>query len=386
MGNTFFKETMQDDSLSPVLYQGRMCQALQFYNKAASVACDAKERSSILKNIAATQFRIGERLYRQLQHQQLYTSKLDSTFQLEKDLKFYLKGSLEAFVRAFEVGTTVQNADWISQLIESQQRCAQLMWNFILISQKHEMLSIILGRLHRLCCNVIRLTQPVLFLKLGRLTFQKAIEHQENGRFIESLQLLRDNCRNIEEAKKDKDQWEVSIELEESNLIHLSIGESNLARKRGDELWREIMLELENIQMDLVWDAVDFYVQSIVLSRNKSLESEAIAHSHLGRVFELLKYNEKCHVHYKLTVDLVVAMQPKNFNNHSWYKQALAGLHKYQQQRQYREKEEKERIRAPILAEMRDAVHELKKHSGGRVLILPYLSMYWALNSTLQFK
>ncbi|KAK4026308.1 hypothetical protein OUZ56_015315 [Daphnia magna] len=25
-------------------------------------------------------------------------------------------------------------------------------------------------------------------------------------------------------------------------------------------------------------------------------------------------------------------------------------------------------------------------HSGGRVLILPYLSMYWALNSTLQFK
>jgi hypothetical protein len=85
-------------------------------------------------------------------------------------------------------------------------------------------------------------------------------------------------------------------------------------------------------------------------------------------------------------VDLFVAMQPKNFNNHSWYKQALAGLHKYQQQRQYREKEEKERIRAPILAEMRDAVHELKKHSGGRVLILPYLSMYWALNSTLQFK
>ena len=26
------------------------------------------------------------------------------------------------------------------------------------------------------------------------------------------------------------------------------------------------------------------------------------------------------------------------------------------------------------------------QHSGGRVLILPYLSMYWALNSTLQFK
>jgi hypothetical protein len=202
-----------------------------------------------------------------------------------------------------------------------------------------------------------------VFLKLGRLTFEKAIELQDNGRFAESLQLLRDNYLNIEEAKKDECQIEEVIELEESNFIHLSIGESTLARQKGDDLWRGITMDQENILMELVWDAVDCYVQSIVLSRDKSLESEAMAHSHLGRLYELHKFNEKSHVHYKLTVDLVVAMQPKNFNDHPWYKQALAGLHQFQQQQRWKKKGEKERVRAPIVEELKDVLYKIKRAS-----------------------
>jgi len=54
-------------------------------------------------------------------------------------------------------------------------------------------------------------------------------------------------------------------------------------------------------------------------------------------------------------------MQPKNFNDHPWHKQALAGLHKLQQQ--WKEKDEKERIRAPILAELKDVLSEIKRAS-----------------------
>ncbi|XP_046443360.1 uncharacterized protein LOC124193538 [Daphnia pulex] len=363
-GNQIFRETFRDDSLSPVVYQHRMCKALQYYNKADNLARNAQEKSSILKNMAATKFRIGERLYtRKYQHQQPAFANLQSTLQLEKELKFYLEGSLENFVQAAEIGKLFQNADWISKLTESQQECAYLLWNFFLKSLKQEKLSVLFGRLHKLCWNLNGLTRSSFFLKLGRLTFEKAIEHQDNGRFIESLQLLRDNYLNIEEAKKDKDQCEEAIELEESNFIHLSIGESTLARQKGDDLWRGIMMDEESIQMELVWDAVDYYVQSIVLSRDKSLESEAMAHSHLGRLYELLRFNDKSHDHYKLTVDLVVAMQPKNFNDHPWYKQALAGLHQFQQQQQWKEKEEKERVRAPIVEELKDVLYEMKRAS-----------------------
>lgn len=363
-GNQIFRETFRDDSLSPAVYQHRMCSALQYYNKAATLTRNAQEKSSILKNMAATKFRIGERLYtRKYQHQQPAFANLDSTLQLEKELKFYLEGSLEDFVEAAKIGKPVQNADWIFNLLISQYECAFLLWDFFLKSLKNEKLPILFRQLHKFCWNLTGLSRSTFFLKLGRLTFEKAIELQENGRFTESLQLLRDNYLNIEEAKKDKYQIEEAIELEESNFIHLSIGESTLARQKGDELWREITMDQENIQMELVWDAVDCYVQSIVLSRDKSLESEAMAHSHLGRLYELLRFNDKSHVHYKLTVDLVVAMQPKNFNNHPWYKQALAGLHQFQQQQRWKEKGEKERVRAPIVEELKDVLYEMKRAS-----------------------
>ncbi|EFX65699.1 hypothetical protein DAPPUDRAFT_117072 [Daphnia pulex] len=363
-GNQIFRETFRDDSLSPAVYEHRMCKALQYYNKADNLARNAQEKSSILKNMATTKFRIGERLYtRKFQHQQPALANLQSTLQLEKELKFYLEGSLEDFVEAAEIGKPVQNADWISKLTESQQECAFLLWDFFLKSLKKEKLSVLFRQLHKLCWNLTGLTRSKFFLKLGHLTFEKAIEHQDNGRFTESLELLRDNYLNIEEAKKDKYQIiEEAIELQESNFLHLSIGESTLARQKGDELWRGITMDQENIQMELVWDAVDCYVQSIVLSRDiKSLESEAMAHSHLGRLYELLRFNDKSHDHYKLTVDLVVAMQPKNFNDHSWHKQALAGLHKFQEQ--WKEKGEKERVRAPIVEKLKDVLSKIKRAS-----------------------
>ena len=50
--------------------------------------------------------------------------------------------------------------------------------------------------------------------------------------------------------------------------------------QKGDKLWEEATCENENIQMELVGDTVDCYVQSIVLSRRgKCLENEAMAHS-----------------------------------------------------------------------------------------------------------
>lgn len=367
LGNQIFQKTYQDLTLSPVLYKERICQALQYYNKASNLARNAKEKSSILKNIAASQFRIGEKCYNCYQQltkstRQSRNSKSSSST-LITESQYFLEESLKNFMEAIEIGKSIQEPAWIVQMTEKQHQCAELLWNSI-ISQDHVKWPVLCGQLHQLC---LKLTGPIrakLFLKLGRLTFQKAVKQQENGRMIQSLQLLHDNYQNIEEAKRLENQLDEVIELEESNYTHLCIGNSTMARQRGDKLWTEATCQEENIQMELVWDAVDCYVQSIVCSREKSLEYEAIAHSHLGRLYELLIVNEKSHEHYKRTVDLVVAMAPKNFNEHSWYKQALAGLHKFQEQQKWSENKEREKIRAPFRAELKDVLDELKKASG----------------------
>ncbi len=167
-GNQIFKETFRDDSLSPAVYQHRMCSALQYYNKAATLARNPEEKSSILKNMAATKFRIGERLYtRKYQHQQPAFANLQSTLQLEKELKFYLEGSLEDFVEAAEIGKPLQNADWIYKLLGSQYECALFLWDFFSKSLKNEILPILFRQLHKLCWNLTGLIRFMFFSNLA---------------------------------------------------------------------------------------------------------------------------------------------------------------------------------------------------------------------------
>ena len=360
LGNRLFLKTSQNENLSPVIYQQRMCEALQFYNKAGNFATSAQQVSSIRKNVAFTQLRIAEKLNPAYFRQVLRRS---TTNQMGKDLQFFLEEALKNFEEAMKIGLGVQSPAWTAQVRERKHQCAHLLWNFLMKSHDGNDFSILCGRLHQVFGNLIGSVRAELFLQLGRLTFNKAVEYQEDGKVVESLQLLHDNYLNIEEAKKLDAQLNEAGELEDSNFMHLCIGDSSLARQKGDKLWEEATCENENIQMELVWDAVDCYVQSIVLSRGKCLENEAMTHSQLGRLYELLVMNVKSREHYKLTVDLVVAMEPRNFNSHSWYKQALAGLNKFQREQHLKKTKERELQRAPIRAELKDELDELKKAS-----------------------
>ena len=357
LGNKLFSETNRNGNLPPIIYQHRLCQALQFYNKAGNLAKSAQQVSSIGKNLALTQMRIAEKLNGLFR-------KMDRTNQqIVRDLQFYLQEALENFGKAIEIGQQVHGPDWIAQLNEKYRKCAKMLYAFLLASHKKDELTILRGRLHQLCWNLNGSIRAEMFLKLGRMTFIKAVQYQEGGKAIESLQLLRDNHLNIEEAKKLDAQLQEAVELEENNIMHSFIGESSIAMQRGDKLWREATCNEGNILMEPVFEAIDCYKQSIVLCRGKCLENEAIAHSQLGKLYESIVMNLKSREQYQLTVDLVVAMAPKNFNSHTWYKQALAGLNKFQQEQRWKETKEKERLRRPVLAELKDELDALKKAS-----------------------
>jgi hypothetical protein len=103
------------------------------------------------------------------------------------------------------------------QMQENQRKCAELMWNFLISLCSKKALCVLLGQLHQFCWSINEPSlRANLFLKLGRFTFQKAVDLQEHKKYIESLQLLHDNRMNIEEAKKISSQLEEATELEES--------------------------------------------------------------------------------------------------------------------------------------------------------------------------
>jgi hypothetical protein len=168
-GNKLLKKTRHDNDLSPIVYQQRMCQSLMFYNKALNFAATAKEKSSIYKNMAITQQYIGERLLKRSKSSSSpsSTSRINKPeTQLEKDLEFFLEESLKNFEMAAKIGKGVQDMDWIMQIEERHQKCAELLWSALVFIFQD--LSKMFGRLHKFCWNLKGILRAQLFLKLGR--------------------------------------------------------------------------------------------------------------------------------------------------------------------------------------------------------------------------
>lgn len=202
------------------------------------------------------------------------------------------------------------------------------MWNFLILLYGKGSSCILFGHLHKLCTSVNELYAN-LFLKL-----------------------LNRNRLSIEEAKRNFSHPEEATELDESTCIHfnqLSVGDSAKARQNGDHLRKGATCQGEEVQMELTCDAIDCYLQLIVLSRGKDPESEAMAHSQLGRLFELMMLNEKSREHYKFTIQLAMAMHPK--------------MDKFQQKQEWDERKEKQAILAPIRIELKKVLDELRKAS-----------------------
>lgn len=355
-GNQLFNETCSNQGLPACVYQMRLSQVIQFYNKAIQLAPTAKDRSSVWKNLAVTQFRIGEKIFQPQIPSEEARKKRDA------EVSFYLKESLLNFGYAIQEGAKEHGKEWTDHLMERRSTCAELLWNCLVQNSQKDSFPVLAGRLHQFCWNMDEpRMRSKFFQRLAKHTFEKAVEIQESGEFKESLELLHNNHLAIEEAKKfPNDDVE---DLEKSNFIQLCVGESVLARRKGDSLWEDAVSGDEELNMELVWDAVDCYNQSIIKARDKCLESEAIAHCQLGKIYGSLNIHKKSREHYKMAVDLEFAMRPMILTHCKWYKEALAGLERYQKEDLWDEMKEREAIRTPIRIEMKEILDELKRVS-----------------------
>ena len=83
----------------------------------------------------------------------------------------------------------------------------------------------------------------------------------------------------------------------------------------GDTLFKQIKEE-EDLNMDLVWDIIDWYKQAVVRTREVTeVEMEAIALSRLGRVYDrVLKIKYKAKEYLMRSMQLAHSMHPRTFN------------------------------------------------------------------------
>ena len=84
----------------------------------------------------------------------------------------------------------------------------------------------------------------------------------------------------------------------------------------GDDILHNILLLEEELNFEMVWKAVDSYMEAIILAREIDMEVEAIALSRLGSVYDkILKDKIRAKTYFRRSIQLAMSLHPRTFDN-----------------------------------------------------------------------
>ena len=309
-GNEFYLSASYD--LSPCLRRERIQKAISCYSKALENKTNDDELSSAAKNLAMSTWRVAE----------LVTDKYTHVF--------YLKEASKYFGQAYNAGLSSKPQHWNDSLLATTREFIDDMVNFSQTLRFEERTRL----LNSVACEITEGTLKAhAFLQLADAIFDPIIE------------------------------TEVRI-FDEDIFMHLCTCESIQAQITGDELFEKILLDEDNLNINMVWEVVDWYKQSILLTREKDVEYEAIGHSRLGKIYDgVLKLKTKAKANFMRCLELVNSMHPRNFTNDKWYQESTEAIAKYQRETVQNEEDAWSVEKNKFLVELHEEINKLEKVS-----------------------
>ena len=208
---------------------------------------------------------------------------------------------------------------------------------------------------------------------ISQLIFQHSVELMDSKRYKEALVCLRDFDFHYEECLKnlkysDESDDEINLNelesLHEEHILQLCIAEGISSKHVAQDLLRKCIAENEHLNIDLLFDIIDRFRDSIIKTRNKDIECEAEVSSELGRIYdEVLKIKEKGKEYYQNSFHLAESLKPKVFTKHPWYMRCTAAIIRYQQEAIQKDNKELDQEREKIMSEIKDDIEEINKKS-----------------------
>ncbi|OWF51011.1 hypothetical protein KP79_PYT19606 [Mizuhopecten yessoensis] len=131
----------------------------------------------------------------------------------------------------------------------------------------------------------------------------------------------------------------------------------------GDELFEQTIKGDEMVNMDMVWDVVDWFKVAVLRTRERTeMEQEAIAASRLGKIYDkVLKMKDKAKEYVMRSIQLAHSMHPRTFNSEDWFKDASEILKKYQHETQEEDDAEWNKAREEIKKDIKEQLDDLEK-------------------------
>ncbi|XP_071949809.1 uncharacterized protein [Antedon mediterranea] len=318
-GNKLYRAV--SSGFSPSLIKVRLEKARQCYTEALECATTPKEAAAANKNLAMTSWRLAsmENLHR-------------------RSLVLYLyKEGLKRFSKAWVCGKDAGNDHiWSDSLVQKMHQCLQESFDFVTnqpnMSEEKE-------RLMNLACQLVptRDLKASVSILYAEFLLSKAINLLQQGVYKKSKSLLYDCHQPVEEARRygcnnNEVLLEVNV-LHEDIVMQTAVVEARQALATADQLKEKILMNEEDLNFDMVWEVLDWYKKSILLTREKDVELEAIAMSRIGAIYDIvLKLKFKARPYFKGAITLAHSLHPRVLTHKDWYQVCAQTLESYQVQ------------------------------------------------------
>ncbi|OWF35133.1 uncharacterized protein LOC110443314 [Mizuhopecten yessoensis] len=343
------------DGLSPVLKRDRLQQAANCYYKALSTGITEDDKMSASKNLAMT-------AWRRAQVEEISSGTFTTAV-------FYYKEAFKYFSTAVSQGQGVKPNIWIDDVKSSAKVC----WEGLKSGKCSEMdiddrINVYYDVVQEIKISNIR---GGCFLDIAQCHFHIGVTAVEKGSFERALSEMR-NCHMPLHEAVASGKGEVTIErevkiLEVDVFMHQCMAESMQARSIGDQLYHQLTMDEETLNMDMAWEVVDWYKLAIIRTREVTeVELEALALSRLGCLYDkVLKMKDKAKRYLIRSMQLAHSMHPRTFTNVDWFKECSDILQAYQRETVSVEEEEwnkeKEELKKEIKKELADLTKAEKK-------------------------
>ena len=345
-------------NLGPTLRKDRIQQAISIYANAFETQSNNDELSSAAKNLAMASWRLADVIEEKFAH------------------IYHLKEAAKYFSISYNAGLTSKPKSWIEPLLTTTR---QFIEDAIEFSQNLSNFKERSKFLNDIACEISEENlKAYCYLSLADATFKPGVSELADGKYKECLFLMRECYHPVEEARRYGHcdpfvSTEVAV-FEGDIFLHQCTAESIQACSTGDDLFRSVLCDEDNLNVDMVWEVVDFYKQAILLTREKDVEFEAIGHSRLGRVYDqVLKLKVKAKENFMRCLELCNSMYPRVFTSEKWYQEATEALNWYQQETVRKEEEAWSTEKNAILLELKADIKKLEELSTDAEALLRHI-------------
>ncbi|XP_061188601.1 uncharacterized protein LOC133196757 [Saccostrea echinata] len=339
------------DNLCPSIRKERLRQAANCYYKAYNFSTNEDEKVSAAKNLAMVSWK---------------TARVDEACLERFSLMIHqYKESFKYFSFGFHHSVNVKPESWRDGLLASAKSC----WEELRAGRVSELT--MENRDHTYHDLVQHMQIPEIqaecYIELTNCHFHCGITAIQNKDFKRGLYEMRDCYMPINEAKRlqgDKANLQAEVRiLEEDVFMHQCMAESLQAISVGDQLYGKLLLDEEALNMDMVYEVIDWYKQAVVRTREVTeVEMEAVALSRLGRVYDkILKIKYKAKEYLMRSMQLAHSMHPRTFNSEDWFKDCAEILERYQKETVSAEEEKWNKEREEIIKGIEKEMKNIEK-------------------------